>query len=208
MEMDAQEVNDRLLCLQGTFDSRTLKRSEIDENLEKKRRCSVLGAVSALSQLPIFISDSSVVTIPAMHSTLRKLIAKNDVGLVIVDYLQLVKGVGRFDKRVDEISNISRGLKRMAQDLRRPVIALSQFSRESAKQGRVPELHDLRDGGSIENDANLVMLMHFTRRYDVNAGIPVGDLDLIVAKQRSGPVGTVKLQFHAPSGAFYAAGTR
>jgi replicative DNA helicase len=100
------------------------------------------------------------------------------------------------------VASITRGLKRMAGELHVPLMAFSQFNRESAKDGREPQLHDLRESGSIEQDATLVLMIHFTRMYNVNSGIETGDVKLLIRKQRNGPTGWLPLVFHAPSGRF------
>lgn len=203
MEMDRSEINDRLISISGRIDGRTLRRQERDPNVEVERRKQVGAAARELTMLPVYISDKSRSTIPAMHAELRRLMAKQKVGLVIVDYLQLAQGVGRFDKRADEVASIARGLKRMAMELKIPVLALSQFNRDSSKDNREPELHDLKESSELEQAANLVLMIHFTRMYDVSAGIETGEVKLKVAKQRAGPVGFINLMFHAPSGVFY-----
>ena len=152
--------------------------------------------------MPIFINDRTF-TVSAMAAGLRRLTAKQKLDYVMVDYIQLASGVGRFNGRADEVASITRGLKRLASELHVPVIALSQFNRESAKGAREPQLHDLRESGSIEQDATLVLMIHFVRMYDVNAGIKTGDVKLLVRKQRNGPTGWIPMTFHAPSGRFY-----
>jgi replicative DNA helicase len=201
MEMDAEEINDRIISTNSTLDSKILRQpggalSDAD------RRARVSRAVAAAGELPIFISDKARFTVPAMSAELRRLAARRKIEYVIVDYIQLAEAVGRFDKRADEVASITRGLKRLASELRIPVIALSQFNRDHSKENREPQLHDLRESGSIEQDANLVIMVHFTRAYDVNVGINTGEAKLLVRKQRNGPVGFIPVFFHAPSGRF------
>jgi replicative DNA helicase len=119
---------------------------------------------------------------------------------VIVDYLQLVSGAGKFDSRANEVSSISRGLKRMAKEFRLPVVALSQLNREPSKGDREPELRDLRESGSIEQDANEVIFLHFTTMWDeIN---PWGDLFALLKKNRGGPIGNIPMRFYSPTGLF------
>jgi replicative DNA helicase len=203
LEMDAEQISDRIICARSGISSQLLRSAETSLLVDSDRRAAVSRAMAAAGELPIYISDRDRSTVPSMLAELRRLMTRQRLEFVIVDYIQLASGVGRFDRRADEVASITRGLKRMAGELRVPVIALSQFSRESAKSAREPELHDLRESGSIEQDATLVLMIHFTRMYDVNIGIDEGEAKLLVKKQRNGPTGWIPLRFHAPSGRFY-----
>ncbi len=202
MEMDKSEINDRFLSISGQFDSRMLRRPEHDAELEGHRRNRVREAVYAIADLPLYVSDRASVTTPGMLAELRRLRASRQIDMVVVDYLQLAKGSGKFGSRADEVASISRGLKGIAMELGVPVIALSQFNRESSKDDKEPQLHDLKESSGIEQDANMVLMIHFTRMYDISAGIETGEVKCIIRKNRSGPVGWAPLQFHAPSGIF------
>lgn len=202
MEMDRPEINDRLLSIAGQFDSRILRRQEHHAQAEADRRKRVRAAIQATEDLPLYVSDRAAVTVQGMLAELRKIKASRKIELVIVDYLQLAKGTGKFGSRAEEVSSVSRGLKAMAMELGVPVIALSQFNRESSKDGKEPELHDLKESSGIEQDSNMVLMLHFTRMYDISAGVETGDVKCIIRKNRSGPVGWTPLQFHAPSGIF------
>ncbi len=202
MEMDRREINDRFLSIAGQFDSRMLRREEYEMDAEAYRRERIRNAIHAIAEAPLYVSDRASVTTPGMLAELRRLRSSRKIDMVIVDYLQLAKGAGKFGTRAEEVASISRGLKGIAMELGVPVIALSQFNRESAKDDKEPQLHDLKESSGIEQDANLVMMIHFTRMYDVNAGIETGDVKLLIRKHRSGPVGFLNLQFHAPSGIF------
>jgi replicative DNA helicase len=202
LEMDAEQITDRIISARSGLDSQILRRGDA-ALLDSDKRAAVSRAIAGAAELPVFISDRNRSTVPAMFAELRRQIARHQLEFVIVDYIQLVEGVGRFDKRADEVASITRGLKRMAGELKLPIIALSQFNRESAKDGREPQLHDLRESGSIEQDASLVLMVHFTRMHDVNAGIDTGDAKLLVRKQRNGPIGWIPVTFHAPSGRFF-----
>ena len=175
---------------------------EYDPERERDRRIRIRAAVQEIADLPLYISDRTGITTQGMLSELRRLRTTRKVDMVIVDYLQLAKGVGKFGTRAEEVASISRGLKGIAMELGVPVIALSQFHRDSAKEGREPELHDLKESSGIEQDANLVLMIHFTRMYDVLAGVDTGDCKLLIRKNRSGPVGWMPLQFTAPTGIF------
>lgn len=202
MEMSRESINDRLISINGKIDGRALRRPERNLELEAQRVREVGMSVRQTCGLPLYISDSTTGTVPGMEGKLRRLMAKVPIGLVIVDYIQLARGVGRFGNRADEVGAISRALKIMASNLKVPVIALSQFNRDSAKDNREPEKHDLKESGSIENDANLILAIHFTRMYDVAAKVFTGDVKLKILKQRNGPEGWLPLEFHAPSGVF------
>ena len=145
---------------------------------------------------PMFIDDSSSLTVMEMRAKCRRLKAEHGLSLIIVDYLQLMSGYGRTENRNQEISGISRGLKALAKELNVPVIALSQLSRapEQRQGDHKPQLSDLRESGSIEQDADLVMFIYREEVYkpsEENAGLA----ELIIAKQRNGPTGIVKLAF-------------
>jgi replicative DNA helicase len=202
LEMDAEQINDRIICTNSKLDSQILRRAD-SGLLDVDHRATISHAIAMAAGLPLYISDRDRFTVPAMLAELRRLKARQKLEFVVVDYIQLAQGVGRFDKRADEVASITRGLKRMAGELRVPVIALSQFNRESTKNNREPELHDLRESGSIEQDATLVLMIHFVRNHDVNAGVDEGEAKLLVRKQRNGPIGWIPLTFHAPSGRFY-----
>lgn len=202
MEMDKAEITDRLLSIQGKFESRTLRRAEFDPEDEQNRRYRVREAIQASASLPLYINDRSSITTPGMLAELRKLRATRKIDMVVVDYLQLAKGAGKFGTRAEEVANIARGLKGIAMELGVPVIALSQFSRESSKDEREPELHDLKESSEIEQAADIVLMIHFTRMYDIISGVETGDVKLFIRKQRAGPVGWLPLQFHAPTGIF------
>jgi replicative DNA helicase len=153
-------------------------------------------AISVLSQLPVYIDDTPGMGVTEMRSKTRRLMAEHggSMGLVVVDYLQLMEG-SNSDNRVQEISKITRSLKGLARELHVPIIALSQLSRgvESRTQKR-PMMSDLRESGSIEQDADLVMMIYRDEYY--NPDTPDrGITELIIAKHRNGPVGTVKLLF-------------
>lgn len=193
LEMDATEIADRLITAGGGADVRR----ERDMSL-------IRDAVKATMALPdIFISDRDRATVPSIDGALRKLKAKRGVGLAVVDYIQLCSGdVRRGGTRAEEIGTVTRGLKRMAGSQRLPVIALSQFSRAAGRENRKPELRDLKESSSIEQDANIVLMIHFTQRYDLAAGIEHAHGEMIVAKQRNGPTGSFPILFHAPTGRF------
>jgi replicative DNA helicase len=156
-----------------------------------------------LSSAPIWIDDSAAITPLELRSKARRIKAESDIGLVIVDYLQLMRDPEYAENRVQEISAISRALKALAKELGVPVIALSQLSRapeQRGGEGRRPQLSDLRDSGAIEQDADVVMFIYRAEMYakdEVERDEVRGQAEVIIGKQRNGPTGTIKLAFHS-----------
>ena len=195
LEMLAQELSYRLLCAKARIDSRDLRTKNFkDINLRE-----VGDAVQQLSRLPIYINESGSTTVLDIQGQARKIKAEQGLGLVVVDYLQLMASdVNSFSPEQD-ISEKSKGLKAMAKELECPVIALSQLNR--AVEGRTdkrPGMSDLRGSGSIEQDADLILMIYRDEVYNPNSREP-GIAEVIVAKNRSGAVGTAKLKW---TGAF------
>jgi replicative DNA helicase len=153
LEMQDDEVTDGLICAQGEIDSQVIRRG-LDFERSRTRE-----AASIIADLPIYIRDRGTCTLAQLHAGLRKLKTERSITWCIVDYLQLMSGTGRAENRTQEVSQFSRGLKQIASDLKIPVLALSQFKRTGEVQRR-PQLTDLRESGSIEQDANLVMFLY------------------------------------------------
>ena len=151
-------------------------------------------AVTKLSNAPIFIDDNPNATVMDIRARARRLKkSAGDLGIVVVDYLQLMSGHGRIESRQQEIAEISRSLKLLAKELDIPVIAVSQLNRDpERRQDKRPQLSDLRESGATEQDADLVMFIH---REDSDDPSVKGTADLIIAKHRNGPTGTIKLTF-------------
>ncbi len=196
LEMGADQLIDRMLAAQAGVDLwrlRTGKLSSDGPNNDFERLSDAMGV---LSEAPIFIDDSGSLNIMEMRTMARRLQAEHNLGVIIIDYLQLMEGRSRGgDNRVQEISEISRGLKQLARELNIPVIALSQLSRAvESRPDQVPKLSDLRESGSIEQDADVVMFLY--REDRVKPDTPNKNIvDIIVAKHRNGPVGKVSLYF-------------
>jgi replicative DNA helicase len=162
-------------------------------------------AVGRLGDLPIFIDDSSDISCLDMRAKCRRLKSEHGLGMIVIDYLQLVRAHGRQENRNQEISIIARSLKGMARELNVPVVALSQLSRNvERREDKRPMLSDLRESGSIEAEADIVMMLYRSRYYnrdgEEGSEPPAGqewleESELIVAKHRNGPVGTVRLGF-------------
>ena len=206
LEMSSIEVAQRLLSARSKVDLSAIRGAKIRPN----QWHDLLEATTDLSQLDIMIDDNPDTTVTEIRAKARRMLHNKEKGLVIIDYLQLVSppsGGRRSDSRATEVSEMSRGIKIMAKDLKVPVIALSQLSRESERRtGKRPQLSDLRESGSIEQDADIVMLLDRSltpeeaERQDRPAQ---GMTDVIIAKNRSGPLDTVSLGFVASSTKFY-----
>jgi replicative DNA helicase len=204
LEMSKDQLVQRLLCSEGLVDAQRLRRGNLrDEDYPKLAR-----AAGLLSSAPIWIDDSAALTPLAMRSKARRLKLEHGIGLVVVDYLQLMQGPGDVENRQQEISYISRSLKALAKELSVPVVALSQLSRAPEQRGgehRRPQLSDLRESGAIEQDADVVLFIYREEMYvppneegkklDKDGNDVERKAELILGKQRNGPTGTVGLVF-------------
>jgi len=201
LEMSKDSLVQRMLCAEAMIDSQAVRQGRIrDSDYPKLARASGI-----LQQCPIWIDDSPALTLLEMRGKARRLRAEVEVGLVIVDYLQLMRSPDYAENRVQEISDISRSLKALARELEIPVIALSQLSRASEQRGgdKTPMLSDLRDSGAIEQDADIVIFIHRPEMYKdlrekaESQGQNIEGLaDVHLAKHRNGPTGNLKLHFH------------
>ncbi len=192
LEMGKEQLVQRMLCSEARVDAHKLRTGYLAD----KHWASLTTAAGLLSESAIYIDDTPAMTVLEMRSKARRLKAEVDIGLVIVDYLQLMRGIGRQENRQQEISEISRSLKALAKELDVPVMALSQLSRAVESRGgdKRPILSDLRESGAIEQDADVVAFIYRGEQYErtpENAGIA----EVIVGKQRNGPTGTIKLAF-------------
>jgi len=190
LEMSAEQLVQRLLATETGIDSHRIRLGQIDDK-ELGRMTSAFGK---LAEAQIFIDDSAGLTIMELRSKARRLQAEHGLDMLVIDYLQLMQG-SRSDNRVQEISEISRGLKGIARELNIPVISLSQLSRAvEARADHRPLLSDLRESGSIEQDADVVMFIYREELYDENTENK-GVAEISVSKHRNGPVGKVNLRF-------------
>ncbi len=191
LEMSKEQLVLRMLCSDSRVDAHKLRTGRLQE----KDWARLAKAYADLSASKVFIDDSSTLSPLEMRAKCRRLRAEHGLGLVIVDYLQLVTSTGRVENRQQEISAISRSLKGLAKELSVPVVALSQLSRApEARTDRRPQLSDLRESGALEQDADIVMFIYREEEYkpsDENRGIA----EIIIGKQRNGPTGTRKLAF-------------
>jgi replicative DNA helicase len=196
LEMSKEALVQRMLCAEARVDSQAVRRGTLrDPDFTRLAR-----AAGILQSCPVWIDDSPALTLLEMRSKARRLKVENDVRLIVVDYLQLMRSPEYSENRVQEISDISRSLKGLARELKVPVIALSQLSRASEQRGgeRRPILSDLRDSGAIEQDADIVLFIHRPEMYqkEDNEGHSLEGLaEVIVGKHRNGPTGTVNLYF-------------
>ena len=192
LEMSREQLAQRMLASEAKIPSNRLRSGRISQNEFEP----LINAVTNLSELPIFIDDTANLSVMQMRSQVRRLQGqtKQELGLVLLDYLQLMEGSGS-DNRVQEISKITRSLKQLAREINAPIIALSQLSRGvEQRTNKRPMLSDLRESGSIEQDSDLVMMLYRDEYY--NPDTPDrGIAEAIIVKHRNGPVGTVKLLF-------------
>ncbi len=198
LEMSREELMLRMLCSQARVDSHKVRRGY----LEKKYWNTLTAAASQIAQSPIYIDDSSGLSVLEMRARARRLAAElsakgTPLALIMVDYLQLMRGMGKIESRQQEISEISRSLKALARDLRVPIMALSQLSRRPEEKGREgrPQLSDLRESGAIEQDADLVAFIFREEVYKPQELDNQGKAKILIAKQRNGPTGEVELAF-------------
>jgi replicative DNA helicase len=194
LEMSESELAQRFVASQARIKGEALRRGKVPENQWPK----ILEASGRLAQAPMYIDDSSDTGALEVRAKSRRLHSQipGGLGLIIIDYLQLMRHEGRVESRVEQVSQISRGLKGLARELGVPVVALSQLSRAVEQRGgdKKPVLSDLRDSGAIEQDADLVMFIYRDEYYDKESERP-GEADIIIAKHRNGPVGEIVLSF-------------
>lgn len=191
LEMSKEQLVDRLLSAESGIDSWNLRTG----NLTDKDFHRLGNAMGELSEAPIYIDDTPGINILEMRTKARREQHKHQLGLIVIDYLQLMSGAGGNDGRVQEISEISRGIKGLARELNVPVLTLSQLSRSvEQRHPQIPQLSDLRESGSIEQDADVVMFVYREEYYNDETERK-GITDLIIGKHRNGPTGKVELFF-------------
>jgi replicative DNA helicase len=204
LEMSKEQLAQRILCSEAEIDALRLKTASLPDAGWKR----LTKALSKLSEAQLFIDDSASITSMEIRAKARRLKAEHGLGLVIIDYMQLMSGRARAENRVQEMSEIARSLKTLARELDLPVIALSQLSRAvEQRTDRIPRLSDLRETGEIEQTADVVMFIHRDDYY--NPASEKGNIaEIIIAKQRNGPVGTVELVFRKEIAKFYSKESR
>ena len=198
LEMSRDQLVERMLAAESPLDLHSLHSGRLRD--EDYARLS--AGAGRLGTAPIWIDDTPALTLLELRSKARRMKAEHDIGLFVIDYLQLMQGGSGTDNRQEEISFISRSLKAVARELRTPVLTLSQLSRAPEQRGgdRRPVLSDLRDSGAIEQDADLVIFIYRAEMYASllakQDSVQEGIADIILAKHRNGPTGTLKLAFH------------
>ena len=197
LESSKEQLTLRMLCSEGKVESHRVRSGF----LESQDWPKLTRAAGILSEAPIFIDDSADLNVLELRAKARRLKAEHNLGLIVIDYLQLMRGRGPAEKRYLEVSEISRSLKALAKELELPVIALSQLSREvERRDDKKPKLADLRESGAIEQDADVVLFLFREGLYDEDKsaekmGTEGEEAEIIIGKQRNGPTGTVKLTF-------------
>jgi len=191
LEMSSQQVIQNMLCCRAQIDGQAMRQGRITD--QQYRRLQ--EEAERLYEADIFVDDSPGLSITQMRAKARRLKQKHNIEMIVVDYLQLMTAGGRVENRQQEISTISRGLKGISRELNVPVIALSQLNRDvENRDDHKPRMSDLRESGAIEQDADVIMLLHreeYFKPTEENAGLA----QLIIAKQRNGPTGEVTLRF-------------
>ena len=193
LEMSAAQLALRMLCSRAKVNIKLLRDGLLPKNGPEKQQLVIVA--DELSKAPLFVDDSSHLTIMELRAKARRLCTRHKLGLVVVDYLQLLSPSDPKVAREQQVAEMSRGLKAMAKELDLPVIVLSQLNRSSEKENRAPRLSDLRESGSIEQDADVVLMLARPKDADERFQTAADAADLIVAKQRNGPVGELKLTF-------------
>jgi replicative DNA helicase len=193
LEMSAQQLFMRLLTAEARIDAHRLRSGYLSTDDYGK----LVHAIGALEQARIFIDDSAAIGVLEMRAKARRLKAEHGLDVLIVDYLQLMQGRGRFDNRQQELASISRSLKGLAKELSVPIVALSQLSRApETRADHRPQLSDLRESGALEQDADVVLFIFRPGVYEKDKSPETDNLaEIIIAKQRNGPIGTVRLAF-------------
>jgi replicative DNA helicase len=191
LEMSHLELTQRLLCSEARVDSSRMRNGKLHESDWPK----VVNAIGKLGEAPLFIDDNANLTVMEIRAKARRLKSREGLGLIVVDYLQLMSGHGPAENRQVEVSEISRGLKILARELAVPVVALSQLSRNlEARADKRPVLADLRESGSLEQDADVVLFIYRDEVYNKDSA-DKGAAEIIIAKHRNGPTGMTQLAF-------------
>ncbi len=198
LEMSKEQLATRMLCAEAKVDAQALRTGRLSDADWQR----LTFAANRLSQASIFVDDTPALTVLELRAKARRLMAEHGLGLVIIDYLQLMRSRERRERREQEISEISSSLKAMAKELNIPVVALSQLNRQvETREIKRPQLADLRESGAIEQDADVIVFIYRDEVYNKESP-DKGKAELIIGKQRNGPTGTVKLAFLAQYSCF------
>jgi replicative DNA helicase len=200
LEMSKEQLALRMLCSEARVDAQRVRTGFLTERDWPR----LINAAGHLSEAPIFIDDTPAASVLEMRAKARRLKSEHDLGLVLVDYLQLMRGRAQAERREQEISEISRSLKAMAKELNVPVVALSQLNRKvEDRPNKRPQMADLRESGAIEQDADVIAFIYRDEVYNRSEENPnKGIAEVIIGKQRNGPIGIVKLAFIAKYSTF------
>ena len=191
LEMSTYQLNQRLISMVSMIDLEKI----ITGNLEADEWIEIINAITKIKEKEIYVDETAGITLSELRSKCKRLKAEEGLDLIVIDYLQLMTGEGRFDNRQQEIAQISRGLKSLSKEINCPVLSLAQLSREADKRSdHKPILSDLRESGAIEQDADVVMLLYREDYYDEDDNPNVAKV--ILAKHRNGPTGLMELFFH------------
>jgi replicative DNA helicase len=193
LEMSAAQLALRMLCSRARVNMKLLRDGLLSKNGDEQTR--LLHVADEFAKAPIFIDDSSAISIMQLRAKARRIHARHPLGFIVVDYLQLLSPTDAKLPREQQVAEASRGLKSLAKELDVPVLVLSQLNRSSEKENRTPKLADLRESGSIEQDADVVLMLARPKDADEKFQVAADSAELIVAKQRNGPVGELRLTF-------------
>ncbi|OHB57296.1 MAG: replicative DNA helicase [Planctomycetes bacterium RBG_13_44_8b] len=201
LEMSKQQLVERILCSRSMIDSQLVRKGMLNDNQYQE----LVQTASELSEKPIFVDDTPAITPLELRGKARRLRAQHGIRCIIVDYLQLMSLGGRVESRQQEVSEMSRYLKALARELEIPVVVLSQLNRSpEGREGHRPRMSDLRESGSIEQDADVVMLLHredYYHRGETDYE-ETNSAEIIIAKQRNGPTDTIELNFNGTNTRF------
>lgn len=196
LEMASSQLVDRMLCAQANIDLWKLRTGHLSDKGEDNDFTRIQEAMGELSESPIYIDDSPSSTVMEIRTKARRLQSEAGLDLIVIDYIQLIDPLGSYNSPVQQMTEISRSLKALARELEVPVLAVSQLSRASEqREDKRPHLSDLRDSGSLEQDADVVLLIYredFAKKNSENKNIA----EIIIAKHRNGPIGEIKLFFN------------
>jgi len=202
LEMSREQLIDRLIAAEANVDLWRLRTGRLKEEGPENEFVRVRDAMETLSHLPIYLDDTPSPTVMEIRAKARRLQAEKNLGLIAIDYLQLIKGTDKAESRVQEVSEISRALKAMAKELNVPVLAVSQLSRGvEMRHPAIPKLADLRDSGTIEQDSDVVMFIYREDKDKKNTERK-NIADILIEKHRNGPTGKVELYFHEETTSF------
>ncbi|GBD34368.1 Replicative DNA helicase [bacterium HR35] len=204
LEMSKDQIIDRLLAAEAGVSLWKLRTGKLMSEGDVDEMALIYEAAERLKKSPIFIDDTPSLNNIQIRTMARKLKHEiGELGLLIIDYLQLVKGSRNYESRVQEVTEISKSLKELARELEIPVLAISQLSREPEKRvSSIPKLSDLRESGSLEQDADVVLFIH--RPKEAGVSLPSNQVQIIIAKHRNGPIGAIELLFDPETVSFYS----